>query len=501
MAKGDKKAIPVQTSQDIKMLSDAAMHAAEFFAKNAPISLGSLNKNVKQDTGSYSRYTKEQIMSFMQNPSANAKQLRDASIYMADVSVQYNRLLKYYSDLYRYDYTVAPVGYSGNNAKTIEKSYWDSLALLERLNLPHAASIAVQIALKEGVYYGVIVDGSNAIYIQRINPNYCQLSSIVDGTWLFSVDMSRISENKLFMYPPEFTTMFNKYKAGEGKWQEVPSKICFCIKADESVTTYAIPPFSATLGLLYDIEQYKALQETSTAIDNYKLLHMKIPLNDDGTPKVDWDLAQKYYQQLCNNIAQYIGVAISPMDIDDFSFDKSGTADQVDMVARAEDNYWISNGSSALLHGSSVGKTAGALKLSIKSDETFVWPIVKQIELVVNRMLRDLSSAKQKFKINILPVTVFNYEDMVKFYKEGATLGIPGSRSAYAALLGTAAYDVLGLNTVETNYLKFNDLTPLSSTYTMSGNSDKEAGRPAKDETELGDSGADTRDADSNANR
>ena len=94
MAKGDKKAIPVQTSQDIKMLSEAAMQAAEFFAKNAPISLGSLNNNVKQDTGSYSRYTKEQIMSFMQNPASNAKQLRDASIYMADVSVQYNRLLK-----------------------------------------------------------------------------------------------------------------------------------------------------------------------------------------------------------------------------------------------------------------------------------------------------------------------------------------------------------------------------------------------------------------------
>ena len=65
MAKGDKKAIPVQTSQDIKMLSDAAMHAAEFFAKNASISLGSLNKNVKQDTGAYSRYTKEQFISFM----------------------------------------------------------------------------------------------------------------------------------------------------------------------------------------------------------------------------------------------------------------------------------------------------------------------------------------------------------------------------------------------------------------------------------------------------
>lgn len=500
MAKGQRKAVPVE-SRDKERLFNAALHAAEYFAKNATVSLGSLNGNIKQDVSAYSRYTKEQIMSFMQNPSSNAKQLRDASIYMADVSVQYNRLLKYYSDLYRYDYTVSPVGYNGKNAKTIEKSYWESLALLERLNLPHAASIAVQIALKEGVFYGVIIDGGNAIYIQRINPNYCRLSSIIDGTWQFSVDMSQIAENKLFMYPSEFTAMFNRYKAGEGKWQEVPSKVCFCIKADETTTAYCIPPFSATLGLLYDIEQYKALQETSTAIDNYKLLHMKIPLNDDGTPKVDWDLAQKYYQQLCNNIAQYIGVAISPMDIDDFSFDKSGAADQVDMVARAEDNYWISNGSSALLHGSSVGKTAGALKLSIKSDETFIWPIVKQIELVVNRMLRDLSSAKQKFKINILPVTVFNYEDMIKVYKEGATLGIPGSKSAYAALLGTAAYDVIGLNTTETDYLKLNDLQPLTSTYTMSGSSDKSAGRPAKDDTNLGESGEYTRSADSNENR
>lgn len=487
-------------------------------ANNARQIISKPNENINAEFSAFSRYTKEQIMSFMQNPSANAKQLRDASNYMADVSTQYNRLLEHYANLYTWSYTVSPVNYSGAPHKTMEKSYWESLALLERLNLAHVAPMVVKTALREGVFFGVVWAGSNVLYVQKINPDYCRLTHIVDGTWQFSVDMSKIKENRLELYPPDFTTMWKAYQAGKGRWQEVPSKVSFCVKADETVTAYSLPPFAATLGLLYDIEQYKAIQETGAAINNYKLLNMKIPLNEDGTPKVDWHLADQYYRQLCNSVADYIGVSISPMDLQDFDFEHSGATDQVDIVARAEDNYWASNGTSALLHGSTSNNSAGALKLSVKSDEAFLKPMIRQIELVTNRLMRDQSTAVQKYKINILPVTNFNVDEMLKIYKEAATLGIPGAKSAYAAILGTNAYDVLGLNMTEMEFLQFDELTPLQSGYTMGGDAEdesdkkgdskneeikeeKEAGRPEMEEEDLTDSGEETRATSANDNR
>ena len=505
--------------EEIKKAQKAHSEAIRSFARTSKKRdtrqlIAKPNDNINAEFSAFSRYTKEQIMSFMQNPSSNAKQLRDASNYMADVSTQYNRLLEHYANLYTWVYTVSPVAYSGSNQKTAGKSYWDSLALLEKINLAHTAPSVIKIALREGVFYGVVWVGSNVIYVQKINPDYCKLTHIVDGTWQYSVDMSKIKENRLDLYPPEFTTMWNEYNRSGLKWQEVPSQVSFCVKADETVVAYALPPFASTLGLLYDIEQYKALQETGTVINNYKLLNMKIPLNEDGTPQVEWTLANQYYSQLCNNVDDHIGVTISPMELQDFDFEHSGATDQVDIVARAEDQYWAANGTSALLHGSASNTSAGALKLSIRSDEAFIKPMVRQIELIVNRLLRDQSSATQKYKINVLPVTVFNYDEMLKLYKEAATLGIPGAKSAYAAILGTNAYDVLGLNMAELEYLQFDEVVPLQSGYTLGGAEEdedgnskseaketKEAGRPAEEEQDLSESGEETRETDANENR
>lgn len=498
MSQFTSQPVPVNEFED--KAYEEAMATAEYFArKSSRLLLSNPNENLNQDTPTFSRYTKEQIMSFMQSPASSAKQLRDASIYMADVSTQYDRLLSYYSNLYVWAYMVSPVKYSGQSSKTMAKSYWDSLAFLEALDLPHVAPIVEKTALREGVFYGVVHMGANAVYVQRIPPDYCKLTHIIDGTWGYSVDMSKIPEKKLGMYPKEFTSMWNAYKEGKGKWQEVPSRICFCIKADETKTNYSIPPFASTLGLLYDIEQYKALQKTGAEIDNYKLLHMIIPMNTDGTPQVNWKIAEQYYKQVASNLPPYIGLSISPMQLKDYTFERSGAADQVDIVARSEDNYWSSNGSSALLHGSSSGKTAGTLKLSIKADEAFVKPMIKQIETLVNKMLREIGTAQQKYRITVLPVTVFNQDEMLKTYKEAATLGVPGAKSAYASMLGVQAYDVLGLNMTENDYLKMDELTPLRSGYTIGSNSG--AGAPSKSEDDLTESGEATRDTSANDNR
>lgn len=467
------------------------------FAKQTQSPIWNVNDQGSKQSVTYTRYTKEQILSYMQSPTSNEQNLRKASIYMWDASSQYRRLITYYAMLPRWDYLIAPMNFDSSNVKpdSFRKQYLKVQQKIELMNLKHELEKSAKITLRDGVMYGAIWQNKTSFYVQRINPDYCSLTSLVDGTWVYSVDMSKIKESQLNLYPPEFTTMYNTYRSTGQKYQEVPLDICWCLKADETTLTYSIPPWSSTLPMLYDIETYKSLQETATKIANYKLLGMKIPLNEDGTPKFDWGLADKYYQQLCRLLPPYVGAFVSPMDTESFEFEKSGNTSDVDTVSRAEEQYWFNTGTSALLHGSNTSNTAGALKLSIVSDEQIMFSFVNQAERLINRILKNISGTI-KFQLRFLPTTVYNQGDQVKLLKEAATLGIPGSKSAYAAAIGIHQAELSGLAYLENEMLDSDSWTPLNSSYTSSG-----GGRPAQDDTALDAEGEKTRASGANENR
>ena len=89
---------------------------------------------------------------------------------------------------------------------------------------------------------------------------------------MYAVDFSKIKEDELELYPPEFASLYSAYKSSGQKWQEIPSSISFCLKADETTSLYSIPPWASTLPMLHDIETIKELQETATEIANYKVI-------------------------------------------------------------------------------------------------------------------------------------------------------------------------------------------------------------------------------------
>ena len=483
---------------------EKAIRYASNFAKTANTPIWNVDDQSTKTNPTYTRFTKEQIVSYMQAPAGNEKNLRNASIYMYDASSQYRRLIQYYSLLLRWAYVLAPSDFDSTkvNDKTFRKQYLKAANYLEIMNLQHELQKASMVAFRDGVLYGAVWQTNNSFYIQRINPDICSLTSISDGTWQYSVDVSQIQEKKLPLYPPEFTNMYNEYKKkGGNKWQPVPESISFCLKADETNPNYSIPPWCSALPMLYDLETYKALQETATKINNYKMISMKIDLHDDGTPTVDWELAKQYYQQLCNVLPPYIGATISPMKLEDFNFEKSSGTNDVDTVSRSEEQFWFDTGTSALLHGSNVSNTAGALKLSIKSDEEIAFSLMSQAERLVNRILKAVPGTVH-FKIQFLPVTIYNEEEKIKYYKDAASLGVPGSKSAYAATLGLHQSDLPGFDYIERNMIDTDSWTPLKSSYNgATPDSSSSGGRPTESDGEITDAGEQTRDSDANANR
>lgn len=442
---------------------------------------------------SFSTINKTQLLNYLRAPKSNEKAIRNASIMMYHGSSHYKRLILYYALMPTWSYIIRPTGFDIDKIKdkTFKASYYKAAMKIDTMNLKHEMQKALTIGLREGVFYGAIWESNDSFFIQRINPDICQLTSIMDGTWLYSVDMSKIKEKDLVQYPSEFTTMFNTYMSTGQKWQEVPSKITFCFKADETTISHSLPPWSSSMPLILDIEGYKALQETAGEISNYKLLNMEIPLDSNNAPKFSFELAKQYYDLMCSVLPPFVGAVMSPMKVTDFNFDNSGSLRETDIVSRAERQFWQNSGSSSLIFGDAANTTAGALKLSIKADEELVFGWVNQCERIINRLLKTISGT-QKFKITFLPVTTFNLSEMVDLYKNAASLGIP-TKSAYASTLGINTIDIPGVDYIEREVLDMDELVPLVSSYN-SGASDNDGGRPKIEDGELTESGIASRE-------
>ena len=97
-----------------------------------------------------------------------------------------------------------------------------------------------------------------------------------------------------------------------------------------------------------------------------------LPTDDEGVPLLDYETAMDYYSHIANNVGDRVGVAISPFELKSYDFEQSGTTAQIDKVARANENFFASAGTSALLHGAT-NSTSGVTKLAIKTDEGFAF--------------------------------------------------------------------------------------------------------------------------------
>lgn len=475
---------PEKMSEEEKFNYDLALK----FASAQIRKLRNANKSdISTETTSFSSTTKEDLLTYLKSPKSNEKQIRNVSIAMYHSSTHYKRLILYYALMPTWAYVLKPYSYdiTKDPTKQFKNLYEKAASKVESMNLKHEMQKALIVGLREGIFYGAVWESSSGdtFHIQKINPDWCQLTSIIDGTWIYSVNMSRIKESDLYKYPTAFTSMYNTYKETGEKWQEVPSKICFCFKADETTIEYSLPPWASTMPSILDVENYKSLQETASEIANYKLLSMRIPLDSNNAPKFNFELASQYYSLLCSELPPFVGAVMSPMEITDFNFNTDGNLATTDVVSRAERQFWQDSGSSSLLFGDAANTTAGALKLSIKADEELVFNWVNQLERVVNRILKSIPGT-QKFKITFLPTTTFNLNEMIGYYKDASALGIP-VKSAYASTLGVSTIDIPGLDFIERELLDMDNLVPLNSSY----NTSSETGRPLSDEEDITESG------------
>lgn len=454
-----------------------------------------LNNNTTTPT--FSLYSKEDVQGYLANPYTYEKQIRNAVTYIYGASSHFRRIIQYFSSLSDLAYVVSPykIDPKSSNAKTINRNYRKVLNALSAMSIKTQFPKILTVCLREDTFYGTMWVTNDNITIQQLPSDYCAISTIEGNVLNVSFDFSYFDSHSALLefYPQEFKTKYAVYqKQRTSRWIELDSPTSFAIKVNNDILSYSLPPFIGILRELYDLEDYKQLKLTKTALENYAMLVMALPMDDDGNWGIDLNKAKEFWQNLDAVLPEEVGSILTPMHITKIGFEKSNTGD-TNTIADAEQNIFTSAGVSSLLFNNEKA-SANALSLSIKADQSLTFGIVRSIEDAVNRFIQAQSYGKN-FKVTFLDVSPYNRKEMGDAYLKAASYGLP-TIAMYAASQGLGQAELDAMSFLETDVMGLQDMfRPIQSSTQMSGNATDsdaptdEGGRPPSDETDLTDSG------------
>lgn len=458
-----------------------------------------LNRNTYSPV--FRLYSKDDINTYLSNPYRYEQQLRAAVVYIYGASSHFRRLIQYFVGLSDLSYIVEPykIDPKKANIRITNNNYRKTLNMLSSMNLKTQLPKVLTMCLREDTAYITLWVTSDNITIQFLPSDYCAIASIEGNVPNVSFDFSYFDsrQDMLECFPPEFETKYRLYEKDRiSRWIELDSPTSFAIKCNSDILDYSIPPFVGLLREIYDIEDYKQMKKTKTALENYAMLTMKLPL-EDGEWGIDLDKAKDFWQNLDAVLPEEIGSVLSPMDIDKISFERSNVGD-TDTIAQAEQNLFTAAGVSSLLFNNTKA-SANALELSIKADQSITYGIVKSIGDAINRFIQAQAYGKN-FKINFLDVSPYNRKAVGDAYLKACQYGIPAI-SLYCASQGLGQAELDSMSFLEGEVLELPKMfTPLQSSTQLSStdlNSEAptdEGGAPVKDIDELTESGEQNRE-------
>ena len=463
------------------------------FAAARKMTLRQLGKSLQSNPSVLSRFDSKQVANFLQDPQKYEKQLRQLSNYLYNVNAQYKILVRHMATMPLYAYDLDLVGSVDDYAPVkVQKAYLKTSQYVDKLNLRHEMSKMLKTAFKEDVFFGYEHESKNSFFIQKLNPDYCQIGvEIEDGVLNFAYDFSYFDKfkNELELFPEEFKFKYQAYESNrkEKQWQVLDSNKAVCFKVNEELT-YALPPFNTIFESIFDLDEYKKLKKAKAKMDNFLLLVQNITLNEKGTQMddflIDLGLANEFHENTASNLPSGVGLTTSPMDFTAISLDKKNNSS--DSVNEAIREVFTDSGVSQYLFNSDKNTSAGISK-SIIADEQVIFDMMRQIERWLNRKLKKMSGTI-KFHLTFLDITNYSKTEETDRLLKAGQYGIPDV-VRIGATLGMSPNQFYNKAVIENNILGLHELLkPLSSAHTQTGDNSEENGRPKSSENDISES-------------
>lgn len=446
------------------------------------------HKHLSKSTTSLSKFDVETVSRYLQNPIANEKNLRNLSNYLYNVNSQYKRIINYFALMPTYAYTLTPTDnpFEKKDVKKIQKHYIKTLQYIDKLNLRHEMINAIRVVFREDTYYGYEHESKDSFFIQKMDADYCRISSIEDGVYNYQFDFSFFNNRKelLEMYPSEFTEKYNQYLATKENWIELDSNKTIVLKSNSDLL-YALPPLNGMFEAIFDYDEYKKIHKAKSKMDTFMALVQRIPMDDKSGDMnkflIDLDLAGQFHNAAEEGLPNGVTFITSPMSIESVKMEKN-RSDQ-DVISQALKAVHDDGGVSQFLFNS--GQSTGVgLEKSIITDEELVYAILRQVERWVNRKIKKQSSSFN-YNFSFIDMTIFNQDKYYEKYLKAAQFGVPVKLEIGAAL-GLSPLDVINKAVLENDILGLNELfIPLQSSHTQNNDPTNTGGAPEKSDDDI----------------
>lgn len=462
----------------------------EWYAKNKSrieryersASIMQITDPTKSSTRTFSTFSKESLRTYMKNPLAQYKNLRGLSRYLYYRSQIYRRIINYNASMIDLNYrSVIPRIdlVKGIDQEKMLKSYYETLNILDKINLPLVMLPVYVTCWIEDVFFGCVYYDDGGMFILKLDPDYCKVTGVYgDGSLGFDMDMTYFSrKQELLEYWGEpFQSMYNAYQKDttNGRWQPMPDESCICLKQNYDDWETPLPPYISLFDSIINVEDLKEITQVADAQSIYKLLVSKVPLlsgsDEPNDFAIDLELIIDFFNKYKEILPDYANAILSLTDVDAIEFDHDQATD-VNKVENASKNILKTSGHSVLAEAS--GTTA--VTAVIKSDEDFaISSLLPQTESWLNRFLSY--QLKDAAKVKLLEVTKYTKETFKDSLIKDMNYGTPFIMTL-GALNGYSEMDMIAMANVNQALGLETLFKPMATASTRSSD-DSNGGRP-----------------------
>jgi hypothetical protein len=460
-------------------------------------------------TKSWTVFSKDTLRSYLQNPySANSQtNLRNLARFLKTLSFPLRRLINYLASLPDFSvYKVIPniSMVEEPDAESILQDYEEVCRYVRAMDLELDLFKMLTIAWGEDVAYFFPVeneDGTTLLY--PLDGQYCKLSGVgYNGLYRMAYDFSFFQGSNSFyldIWPKEFKTKYNAYQRDSSlRWQQLDEGRAFKINIENP--DLVVSPLVSLFEQIIDLIDLQSLTAVKDSLEIYKLLVMKIPLLNSKNPDdlaLNLNLAKQFYAKALDILPPEIGCILSPgMEVDSVTFDKGSTSES-DAISDAYHNLMSNAGVSQIMDSSKLTGQS-AVKASMLCDVMLATKgIIPQINAFVNERIK-LKFPNTQMIFKYTDVTTYTKEDRIKQLQSACEYSLP-LKLELAMLLGQDPLETYAMDWLENQLglAKTRWVSPLISSHTLSSKSGN-GGAPTKDDGDLSDEGAETRDQEKN---
>ncbi|MEX3625196.1 hypothetical protein [Viridibacillus arvi] len=432
------------------------------------------------------------LKSMLQDPAKNATNVAGLSRSMKQVNGMYKRIIKYMSTLLTFDHTIYPVMQNplqdAGDVGTIQQAFAQTAIFLDKLNPKFHLPLFTEKIFTNGVTFQYKLEDSKSTAYMDVPANLCRVSYMEEGVYRFQFDISKLTEATMLTYPKEFQTAYATFKGGgskeqfiEGKWYQVSEKgVAFTIDPEVlQQAGQALPPLANALIDAIKIENAKDSMESTSQLDNSKIIHSQVPIDDKGRPTMELPVVMEYHNALKRNLPEGAVAITNPFDTKASTLNGTGKDGKFALLDKAVNGLYEGAGVSKLLFAGD-GTSSQALERSLEVDA--MWLFSNLLPMYSNYYNYELKKAGKKttsWKIKFMKTTNQNQDKAIKTAKEQLTFG--GSRLEYLAHVGMSPLEVANMLVFEQRVLTIDDyMIAKQTSNTLSADSEN-VGAPTSD--------------------